>query len=116
MALVGLLGLLLPLIVVLYVSEFLIYDSEGFSTSFGLLTVIPALLALGILGALLLGLTKGALKHIGWLLRLLFLRGAGDRFLLAARPFQGISAAAGSSSSPWRSRSGSSAGSPSTST
>ena len=71
MALVGLLGLLLPLIVVLYVSEFLIYDSESFSTSFGALAVIPVLLALGILGALVLGLTKGALGHAGWLLRLL---------------------------------------------
>jgi hypothetical protein len=71
MAAIGLLGLLLPLVVVLYVDEFLVYHSASFATSFGVLTIIPSLLALGILAALVLGLTKGALAHFGWLLRLL---------------------------------------------
>ena len=74
MTALGLIGLLLPLLVVLHVAEFLVYDDgryEGGASLLGIpwvLLVIPTLLTVGIVGALGLGWLKDALKSSSWLL------------------------------------------------
>jgi hypothetical protein len=70
MAVIGILGMALPLLVVLYIGEFLVYSGGDFETDFAKLAIIPVLLIASILGALVLGLKKGGFDHIGWLLRL----------------------------------------------
>ncbi|MDJ0818478.1 MAG: patatin-like phospholipase family protein [Desulfobacterales bacterium] len=70
-ALIGLLGLLLPLLVILYVTEYLVYDSEGFKLAWRHLALVPAALAGGIILAFILGTVKGAFQNRAWLLKLL---------------------------------------------
>jgi hypothetical protein len=72
-ALIGLLGLLLPLLVVLYVTEYLVYkyETETFTLYWWSIAIVPAVLMIGILLALILGVMKQALKDYSWLLWLL---------------------------------------------
>jgi hypothetical protein len=69
MALLGLLGFLLPLFVVLYVTEYLVYknETETFTLYWWSIAIVPAVLVLGILLALILGIVKQALKDYTWL-------------------------------------------------
>jgi hypothetical protein len=69
-ALIGLLGLLLPLLVILYVTEYLVYSSEVFALDWRPLALVPVALAGGILLAFILGTLKGAFEKRGWLLSL----------------------------------------------
>ncbi len=71
MALIGLVGLLLPLLIVLYASEFIVYKGDGFEVPWAKLHIVPALLALGVLVAFFLGLKKGPSKTLFKLLTLL---------------------------------------------
>ena len=73
MALIGLLGLVLPLLVVLYVTEYLVYtyETETFTLYWWSIAIVPAVLVIGILLALILGVMKQALKDYTWLLWLL---------------------------------------------
>jgi hypothetical protein len=68
--LIGLLGLILPLLVILYVTEYLVYSRPGFELDWRLLALMPVALAGGILLALILGTLKGAFVKRGWLLGL----------------------------------------------
>jgi hypothetical protein len=68
-ALLGLLGLLVPLFVVLYVTEYLVYekDTETFTLYWWSIAIVPTVLVLGILLALILGIVKKALQDYPWL-------------------------------------------------
>ncbi len=68
---IGLLGLVLPLLVILYVTEFLVYFETGVEVDYRPLALVPAVLAVGILLALFLGTVKGALEKRSWLIGLL---------------------------------------------
>ena len=70
---IGLLGLLLPLLVILYATEYLVYGDPGGEINYMPLSVMPIILALGIVLALFLGTLKGAFEKRGWLLGLLAL-------------------------------------------
>jgi len=69
-AFIGLLGLVLPLLVILYVTEYLVYSSGVFALDWRLLALVPVALAVGILLAFILGTVKGAFEKRSWLLSL----------------------------------------------
>ncbi len=69
MVLIGLLGLILPLLVVLYVTDYLVYGEAGYPFGLGWLLVLPAVLVVGVFLALIVG--KDALKRTGWVWGLL---------------------------------------------
>jgi hypothetical protein len=68
----GVLGLVLPLLVVLYVTEFLVYPTAGTAPSWlgWVVVIIPGLLALGLLAALVFVWARGAGRETVWLLSL----------------------------------------------
>ncbi len=85
MAVLSLLGLMLPLVAWLYYTEALTYPEEAFPLTWEALLIIPAVCAVGISLAIILGLAKKALTHRGWLFRQL----AG--FLLVGGAIFGLS-------------------------
>ncbi len=68
---IGLLGLILPLLVILYATEYLVYGGPGVEIDYRPLSLMPIVLAAGIVLALILGTLKGAFEKRGWLLGLL---------------------------------------------
>ena len=71
MVLIGLLGLILPLLVVLYVADYLVYGDPGYPFATWLLLVIPSVLLVGIVLAVTLGRLKHTLENPAWVWRLL---------------------------------------------
>ncbi len=72
MLVVGLLGLILPLIVMLYIGEYVVYAPDPQEpVNLVALSILPGLIVLGILAALALGMSRKAFDRIGWVLRLL---------------------------------------------
>ncbi len=70
---IGLLGLVLPLLVILYATEYLVYGDSGIEIDYRPLSLMPIVLAAGIVLAFILGTLKGAFEKRGWLLGLLAL-------------------------------------------
>lgn len=66
--LISMLGIVLPLLVILYVTEYLVYCKAGCQVDWRYMAVVPVLLAAGILLVFILGSMKKAFEKCGWLL------------------------------------------------
>jgi hypothetical protein len=68
--LVAVLGLVLPLLVILYTMEFLVYK-ESLQISLWALAIVPVVLLLGLIASIVIRIRKGGVSGAGWMIKLL---------------------------------------------